>query len=303
MTRHHHLRSQRLLPDPASRRHGRARDRLDRRHGACAFGAGDALSLLAGLDARSRRSPAIRMSDALHERLGRGAQIRARACDANRAQARSARAHLPSGPAPHRGAGRAPPPTSTRARPSPSSGRRAPASRRFCTSPACWRRPTAAASSSTGATAPAWAITERTRVRRLEMGFVYQFHQLLPEFSALENVVIPQMIFGRGRRQAAARARQLLGSLGLAERVDHRPAELSGGEQQRTAIARALANSPQAHSRRRADRQPRPAHRRARFRPAHSPHPHNGRRARSSPPTTSSWRGAWTACCASRTAS
>jgi lipoprotein-releasing system ATP-binding protein len=85
---------------------------------------------------------------------------------------------------------------------------------------------------------------ERTRVRRLEMGFVYQFHQLLPEFSALENVVIPQMILGRGRRQAAARARQLLGALGLAERVDHRPAELSGGEQQRTAIARALANSP-----------------------------------------------------------
>jgi lipoprotein-releasing system ATP-binding protein len=85
---------------------------------------------------------------------------------------------------------------------------------------------------------------ERTRVRRLEMGFVYQFHQLLPEFSALENVEIPQMILGRGRRQAAARARQLLGALGLADRVDHRPAELSGGEQQRTAIARALANSP-----------------------------------------------------------
>jgi lipoprotein-releasing system ATP-binding protein len=85
---------------------------------------------------------------------------------------------------------------------------------------------------------------ERTRIRRLEMGFVYQFHQLLPEFSALENVVIPQMIAGRGRRQAAAHARELLGSLGLAERVDHRPAELSGGEQQRTAIARALANHP-----------------------------------------------------------
>jgi lipoprotein-releasing system ATP-binding protein len=76
------------------------------------------------------------------------------------------------------------------------------------------------------------------------MGFIYQFHQLLPEFSALENVVIPQMIAGRGRRKAAAHARQLLTSLGLAERVDHRPAELSGGEQQRTAIARALANQP-----------------------------------------------------------
>ena len=76
------------------------------------------------------------------------------------------------------------------------------------------------------------------------MGFVYQFHQLLPEFSALENVVIPQMIMGRGRRQAKARGRDLLSSLGLAERVHHRPAELSGGEQQRTAIARALANNP-----------------------------------------------------------
>jgi len=86
--------------------------------------------------------------------------------------------------------------------------------------------------------------TERTRVRRVEMGFIYQFHQLLPEFSALENVVIPQMIAGRGRRKAAAHAYELLASLGLAERVDHRPAELSGGEQQRTAIARALANHP-----------------------------------------------------------
>ena len=85
---------------------------------------------------------------------------------------------------------------------------------------------------------------ERTRVRRVAMGFVYQFHQLLPEFSALENVVIPQMIMGRGRRQAKARGRDLLSSLGLAERVHHRPAELSGGEQQRTAIARALANNP-----------------------------------------------------------
>jgi lipoprotein-releasing system ATP-binding protein len=85
---------------------------------------------------------------------------------------------------------------------------------------------------------------DRTRVRRAQMGFVYQFHQLLPEFSALENVVIPQMILGRSKKRASARAAQLLGSLGLADRVEHRPAQLSGGEQQRTAIARALANEP-----------------------------------------------------------
>ena len=85
---------------------------------------------------------------------------------------------------------------------------------------------------------------ERTRVRRGKMGFVYQFHQLLPEFSALENVVIPQMICGRPRRKAEARARDLLVAMGLGHRLDHRPAELSGGEQQRTAICRALANSP-----------------------------------------------------------
>jgi lipoprotein-releasing system ATP-binding protein len=85
---------------------------------------------------------------------------------------------------------------------------------------------------------------QRTLIRRTEMGFVYQFHQLLPEFSALENVMIPQMIMGRNRRDAAAHAHQLLMTMGLADRVTHRPAELSGGEQQRTAIARALANSP-----------------------------------------------------------
>lgn len=84
----------------------------------------------------------------------------------------------------------------------------------------------------------------RTRVRRAQMGFVYQFHQLLPEFSALENVVLPQLILGRSREAANTRARQLLSDMGLGERVEHRPAELSGGEQQRTAIARALANNP-----------------------------------------------------------
>ncbi|SFK49398.1 ABC transporter ATP-binding protein [Methylorubrum salsuginis] len=85
---------------------------------------------------------------------------------------------------------------------------------------------------------------ERTRLRREEMGFVYQFHHLLPEFSALENVVLPQLIRGLGRKEAEARAAELLSFLGLKERLPHRPAELSGGEQQRVAIARAVANGP-----------------------------------------------------------
>jgi len=85
---------------------------------------------------------------------------------------------------------------------------------------------------------------ERTRRRREILGFVYQFHHLLPEFSALENVMLPQMLAGQSRRAAGARARELLGSLGLGEREQHRPARLSGGEQQRVAIARAMANRP-----------------------------------------------------------
>lgn len=85
---------------------------------------------------------------------------------------------------------------------------------------------------------------ERTRIRRTEMGFVYQAHHLLPEFSALENVVMPQMIRGLSHKQAEVRASELLAYLGLKNRVTHRPAELSGGEQQRVAIARAMANAP-----------------------------------------------------------
>ncbi|MBV9287075.1 MAG: ABC transporter ATP-binding protein [Hyphomicrobiales bacterium] len=85
---------------------------------------------------------------------------------------------------------------------------------------------------------------ERTSLRRNQIGFVYQFHHLLPEFSALENLVLPQMIAGLKRAEAQARARELLRYLGLSARESHRPAELSGGEQQRVAIARAVANSP-----------------------------------------------------------
>lgn len=86
--------------------------------------------------------------------------------------------------------------------------------------------------------------TGRTAVRRDRMGFIYQFHHLLPDFNALENVVLPQLVRGAARTEADVRAADLLGVLGLERRMAHRPNQLSGGEQQRVAVARALANRP-----------------------------------------------------------
>ncbi|MEL7682725.1 ABC transporter ATP-binding protein [Citromicrobium bathyomarinum] len=85
---------------------------------------------------------------------------------------------------------------------------------------------------------------QRTALRREHLGFVYQFHHLLPDFNAVENVVLPQLVGGVPRAEAEKRAKDLLSALGLAERLEHRPSQLSGGEQQRVAVARALANQP-----------------------------------------------------------
>ena len=95
-----------------------------------------------------------------------------------------------------------------------------------------------------GASTAGMGDDARTALRRNSIGFVYQFHHLLPEFTALENIMLPQMIAGLSKREAADRAQQLLDYLGLAGRATHRPSELSGGEQQRVAIGRAVANGP-----------------------------------------------------------
>src|SRR4051812_18649569 len=95
-----------------------------------------------------------------------------------------------------------------------------------------------------GREAPQNDPAEQTRLRREMLGFVYQFHHLLPDFSALENVILPQLIRDRMLEEARTRATELLTSLGLAHRLEHRPAQLSGGEQQRVAVGRALANRP-----------------------------------------------------------
>jgi len=87
---------------------------------------------------------------------------------------------------------------------------------------------------------------DRTRIRRSDIGFVYQSHRLLPEFTALENVMLPQMIRGLKRSETTKRSQEILSYLGLGDRITHRPSELSGGEQQRVAIARAVANAPRA---------------------------------------------------------
>jgi len=95
-----------------------------------------------------------------------------------------------------------------------------------------------------GLACSALSDNRRTRIRRYDIGFIYQIHHLLPEFTALENVILPQIIAGISRGKARKHAREMLEKLGLGSRLDHRPAELSGGEQQRVAIARALINHP-----------------------------------------------------------
>ena len=105
-------------------------------------------------------------------------------------------------------------------------------------------RPTAGEVHIAGVNCSALDDISRTRIRRFGIGFIYQFHHLLPEFTAEENVILPQIMAGKGRKEARERAHMLLDTLGLGARMQHLPSELSGGEQQRVAIARALANEP-----------------------------------------------------------
>jgi lipoprotein-releasing system ATP-binding protein len=110
--------------------------------------------------------------------------------------------------------------------------------------PAFWNVPDAGEVLIDGVDAGKLGRGKRGNLRRSHIGFVFQFHRLLPEFSALENVMIPQMLNGLDRNEAATRAEQLLAMVGLQARADHRPGLLSGGEQQRVAIARSVANAP-----------------------------------------------------------
>ena len=105
-------------------------------------------------------------------------------------------------------------------------------------------RPTAGRVAIRGVDLSTLGDADLARVRNRDVGFVFQFHHLLPDFSALENVMLPRLIAGSSHADAEARARELLGAVGLADRVEHAPGELSGGEQQRVAVARALANEP-----------------------------------------------------------
>ena len=209
------------------------RDDLGRRHGAQPVLPRHDLSGMARLAPRSGPGPAIRIDeDHRHDECARGiAAFRRRAplrpgrhacCRSSRVRTSRCRA----------------------ARSSRSWRRPAPASRRFCISRACWSGRMAARSWSTADPAALLDDEQRTAIRRNEIGFVYQFHHLLPEFTALENIMMPQLIAGLGKAEARERAAQLLDYMRIGHRAEHRPSELSGGEQQRVAIARAVANAP-----------------------------------------------------------
>ena len=256
ITRHRAVPGRALLPVAAARRHGPERDRRYRYHGTVLVDSGDALSVLARLASRSGRSLALRVGSKVDsprhapvlrlERLERAYVQGPRRIEVLKGASAS---FFPGetvallGPS---GAGKS----------------------TLLHIAGLLERPDCGAVLIDGIDCIKLSDKEQTRMRRMEMGFVYQFHHLLPEFSALENAIMPQLIAGRGSAEAKTRAKELLGSLGLSERWDHRPAELSGGEQQRVAIARAVANGPQSPARRRADRQSRSAHGRARVRGA-----------------------------------